>query len=291
MRIHLVQMKPKLLDKKTNLETMARYIEQAVKQKVSLVVFPELSLTGYMCRKAFAELAEPIPGPSTRDIVLKAQKNKIYVLFGMAEKKGDGIYNSAPLCGPNGIVGIWRKNYLPQFISSSGVRYEEKKYFRSGAQLNVFDTSFGKIGIQICYEIWFPEIARAQARQGAWLLLNISAAPMGVPRTFRQLGQARALENSCWFGFVNQVGCQESISFGGGTCMVDPNGALTDLATLESESKEEVLCCEITSQPVFERRKSLPVLKDVRLKMIRKFAYVLGGQERGGEYKKKKRMH
>jgi predicted amidohydrolase len=80
-------MKPKLLDKKTNLETMARYIEQAAKQKVSLVVFPELSLTGYMCRKAFAELAEPIPGPSTRDIVLKAQKNKIYVLFGMAEKK------------------------------------------------------------------------------------------------------------------------------------------------------------------------------------------------------------
>ena len=97
MRIHLVQMKPKLFDKKTNLEIMARYIEQAVKQKISLVVFPELSLTGYMCRKAFAELAEPIPGPSIRDIALKAQKNKIYVLFGMAEKKGDGIYNSAPL--------------------------------------------------------------------------------------------------------------------------------------------------------------------------------------------------
>lgn len=87
MRIHLVQMKPKLLDKETNLETMAKYIEQAIEQKAGLVVFPELSLTGYMCRKAFSELAEPIPGPSTKDIVLKAQKNKIYVLFGMAEKK------------------------------------------------------------------------------------------------------------------------------------------------------------------------------------------------------------
>lgn len=179
-----------------------------------------------------------------------------------------------------------RKNYLPQFISSSGVRYEEKKYFRSGAQLNVFKTSFGKIGIQICYEIWFPEIARAQAVQGAWLLLNISAAPMGVPRIFRILGQARALENSCWFGFVNQVGYQEGISFGGGTCMVDSNGALTSSTTLEPEAKEEVLCCEISSQHVFERRKSLPVLKDVRPKMIRKLAYLLNNREKGGEYKK-----
>jgi predicted amidohydrolase len=286
MRMHLIQMRPKLLDKKTNLETMESYIEQAVKQKVSLVVFPELSLTGYMCRKAFAELAEPIPGPSTKDIILKAQKNKIYVIFGMAERKGDGIYNSAPFCGPNGIVGIWRKNYLPQFISSSGVRYEEKKYFRSSAQLNVFDTSFGKIGIQICYEIWFPEIARAQAMKGAWLLLNISAAPMGVPRIFRILGQTRALENTCWFGLVNQVGCQEGVSFGGGTCMVDYNGALTDSATLESKAKEEVLCCEVSPQRVFERRKSLPVLKDVRPQMIRKFAYLLDNREKGGEYKK-----
>ena len=278
MRLSLVQMNSVLFDKKANLETINRHIDQAVQNKVNLIVFPELCLTGYMCREAFFDLAEPVPGPSTTDIIKKAQNDNLYIVFGMPEKpekKDRDVFNSAVFCGPNGLIGVWRKIFLPHFVSSNGIRYEEKSYFRPGSQLKAFNTDFGKIGIQICYEIWYPEITRAQALQGAWLLLNISAAPMGVPKIFQQLGQTRAMENSCWFGYVNQVGSQENVSFGGGTCVIDCYGVISYSATLGSEAKEEVVTCEITSQPVFERREYLPVLKDHKPELIRKYSKLL----------------
>ena len=268
MRVSLVQMSPVLYDKRANLKALNRHIDLACANKANLIVFPELCLTGYMCKEAFHDLAEPIPGRSTMEIVEKAQKSGLYVLLGMPEKRDSAVYNSAAMIGPRGLIGVWRKMFLPHFVSATGIHYQEKSYFNAGEQLGVFDTGLGKIGVEICYEIWYPEISRAHALQGAWLLLNISAAPRGVPTIFRQLGQVRAMENICWFGYVNQVGSQEDVTFGGGTCMIDCYGVITHSASLESDAGEEVISCDITAKPILERRKELPVLEDHQPQLI-----------------------
>jgi len=257
-------MNPLLFDKPANLRRMKEYAKNAAAVGVDLIAFPELSLTGYMCKGAFHDLAETIPGPSVDRLVETAAENRIYLVAGMPERVGNDLYNSAVLCGPEGFIGVWRKVFLPHFVSSSGIHYEEKEYFSSGLQAGVFQTRLGRIGIQICYEIWFPEVSRAQALQGAWLLLNISAAPAGVPTTFRRLGQARALEDICWFGYVNQAGEQDGISFGGGSCMIDCFGSIQDSASTEEKAVEEVCVCEVNPETVHERRRSLPVLRDHR---------------------------
>lgn len=262
MRISLVQMKPVLFDKEANLRRMRDYALSAAASGADLVVFPELALTGYMCGDAFHDLAEPVSGPSVEALFGISAKTGLGLIVGMPERHGKDLYNSAVLCCPDGLKGVWRKIFLPHFVSSSGVRYEERDYFSSGLQLDVFETDFGKVGVQICYEIWFPEISRAHALQGAWLLLNISASPNGVPTTFRRLAQARAIENSCWFGYVNQSGTQNGLSFGGGTCMIDCNGALQTAASIEEKACEEVCMCDVNRDPVDDRRKNLPVLRD-----------------------------
>ena len=117
MKLHQVQMKPRLRDKTANLRFIKRCLQQAIQEEVQLIAFTELCLTGYMCREAFAGLAEPIPGPSTLKIAQQVKRGSTYVLFGLPELREDSLFNSAVLIGPEGIAGVWRKNYLPQFVS------------------------------------------------------------------------------------------------------------------------------------------------------------------------------
>jgi len=275
MKIWLIQMEPKLKDKEQNLTKIHSYLDRAVKEKVNLIAFPELALTGYMCRKDFFDLAEPIPGPSTKEIVERAAKENIYVVLGIPEL-GDGyIYNSAPLFGPKGLVGVYRKIYLPNHISARGVTYEEQMFFRPGNKLVAFETDFGKIGIEICYDIWFPEIARAYALLGAWFILNITAAPAGVPELFRLLSRARAMENVCYFGLVNQVGRQENILFGGGSCVANYLSEMKAEGSIGDTGKEEVLECQINSEEAQRHRFYLPVLKNARYDIAEEYLKIL----------------
>ncbi len=264
MKAWLIQMEPELKNKAKNLSKVHSYLDRAVKEKVNLVAFPELALTGYMCRTDFFGLAEPIPGPSTMEIIERATKEKIHVILGMPEWKDGWIYNSAPLFGPGGIVGVYRKIYLPNHISARGVTYEEQMFFRPGDKLAAFETDFGKIGIEICYDIWFPEIARAYALCGAWFILNITAAPVGVPEVFRLLSRARAVENVCYFGLVNQVGRQENVVFGGGSCVANYLSEMKAEGSIGEMAKEEVLECQIDPEETQRHRFHLPVLKNAR---------------------------
>jgi predicted amidohydrolase len=264
MKIWLIQMEPKLNDKGQNLLKIHSYLDRAVKEKVNLIAFPELALTGYMCRKDFFHLAEPIPGPSTKEIMERAAKEKIYVVLGMPEAGGGYIYNSAALFGPKGLVGVYRKIYLPNHIGTTGVTYEEQMFFRPGDKLVAFETDFGRIGIEICYDIWFPEIARAYALCNAWFIINITAAPLGVPEVFRLLSRARAIENVCYFGIVNQVGLQENVIFGGGSCVANYLSQMDVEGSIGKLAKEEVLECQINSEEVQRHRFYLPVLRNVR---------------------------
>jgi len=264
MKIWLIQMEPELRDKAKNLSKIHSYLDRAVKEKVNLIVFPELGLTGYMCRTDFLDLAEPIPGPSTMEIIKRTTKENIYVILGMPEWREGWIYNSAPLFGPRGVEGVYRKLYLPNHISAKGVAYEEKMFFKPGNEILTFKTEFGTIGIEICYDIWFPEIARSFAMCGAWLIFNISASPVGVPEVFRLLSRVRAMENVSYFGLVNQVGLQENIRFGGGSCLAGYLSEMKAEASMGETAKEEVLECQLSREEVERHRFRLPVLRNVR---------------------------
>lgn len=270
MKSWLIQMKAKLRDKHGNLNKIQKYIDEAVDSQVDLLAFPELALTGYISGSKLYELAEPIPGPSTEEIIKRAVETKIYIVMGMPEIKGGFIYNSAPLFGPEGLIGVYRKHYLPNFTSLAGFKYEEGRDFKAALDLRIFDTKFGKIGIEICYDAWHPEIARVHALQGAWFIINISASPIGVAEWFQLLGRARALENIVWFAFVNQVGIQERIPFGGGTCIVDHLSNIKKHASIGEHAKEEIIEYEIDSGAFSKQRLNLPFLKDVRPEILKK---------------------
>lgn len=274
MKLALVQMEPKLYDKEANLAKIIHYIDEAADEGADLVAFPELILTGYMCRKEFHKLAEAIPGPSTARVENKAKERKIYVTFGIPEIVAGCIYNSAPFFGPKGLIGIYRKSYLPTFIyveEKPGSVYEEGLFFKVGSDVITFDTEFGKVGVEICYDFWYPELVRIHALRGACLVLNISALPHPLGPLFQLLARARAAENVVWFGYINQVGTQKDVRFAGGTCIVDPATAeIIASASMGEQAKEEMIIREINLNVINSLRIELPILRDVRPEILQK---------------------
>ena len=224
IKIALAQISCQQADKKRNLAKISALVEKASKQGVKLVVFPELSLTGYVVRDEIYQLAETIPGPSTHVVETLAKKTRTHIVFGMpelSEKTKATLHNTAVLIGPDGFIGKYRKMYLPTHSI-----FEEKRYFRPGYETAVFDTELGKIGLIICYDIYFPEVTRLTRLKGSELTVCISASP-GIRRSFFEtLTLARAIENTSFMAFVNLAGIQDGLQFWGGSRLVGPSGRI-----------------------------------------------------------------
>jgi predicted amidohydrolase len=137
----------------------APLIAQAAQQKADLVVLPE-TLTYYGTGKKMHECAETVPGPSTAYFGKLAKQHNLYIVAGLVEREGKTIYNTAALIGPEGeLVGKYRKVTLPRGEVEAGIT--------PGREYPVFETRFGKVGMMICYDGFFPEVARALTVQGA----------------------------------------------------------------------------------------------------------------------------
>ena len=159
----------------------ANLIEQAAQQKADLVVLPE-SITVYGTGLSYAECAEPIPGPSTKYFSQLAKKHNLYIVVGLYERAEHLVYNVAVLIGPDGeIVGKYRKVTLPRGEIEGGVT--------PGHEYPVFETRFGKVGMMICYDGFFPEVTRELSKNGA----EVIAWPVWGCNPL--LGAARACEN------------------------------------------------------------------------------------------------
>lgn len=145
IKVALAQIDSHQGDKASNIKKIQQFTAKAKKQNADLVIFPELSLTGYVIRDQLYDLAETIPGPTTKIIEDVAEKNKLHIIFGMPELSKEThatLHNTAVLVGPEGFIGKYRKMYLPTHSV-----FEEKRYFRPGYRAAVFDTSIGKIGL------------------------------------------------------------------------------------------------------------------------------------------------
>jgi predicted amidohydrolase len=258
-KVALAQISCQQADKAENLTKIRKTVARAKKQGAELVIFPELSLTGYVVRDEIYELAERIPGPSTKIMEDVAKKNQIHLVFGMPEisaKTEATLHNSAVLIGPEGFIGKYHKMYLPTHSI-----FEEKRYFRPGYQTAVFDTELGKLGLIICYDIYFPEVTRLTRLKGAELIVCISASP-GVRRSFFEvLTVARAIENTAFLAFVNLAGIQDGLQFWGGSRLVGPSGRILVQAKYD---EDDFVMGEVNYPDIRAIEAFVPTLRDLR---------------------------
>jgi predicted amidohydrolase len=233
LKIGLAQLNSDLGTNAVNLKRAVEYIQRAAKSGADLVMFPELYLQGYRADEKFALTAEPIPGPTTESLMKLAREHDLYIVMGMArleETYPYCIYNSLCFVGPEGLVGYYDKIHLGTFHP-----YMEGVYFAPGRRAPVFDTRFGKVSLQICYDVWFPELTRTYAVQGSLINLVISAGPSGFVDGWTTMLKARSMENLFHSVYCNTVGKQKDFSFFGGSKIVGPNGIVTSSAKLNEE--------------------------------------------------------
>jgi predicted amidohydrolase len=164
-----------------NLEQFAKLIAEAAGKKADIVCLPE-GITVVGTGKKYADVAEPVPGPSTKFLGGHAKAHGVYVVAGIYERDGTAVYNTSVLLGRDGaLVGKYRKVCLPREEIDGGIT--------PGKEYPVFDTDFGRVGMMICWDVHFPEVARGLAARGAEVIL------MPIWGGNETLAQARALEN------------------------------------------------------------------------------------------------
>jgi predicted amidohydrolase len=139
--------------------------------------------------------------------------------------------------------------------------FEEKRYFRGGYQTPVFDTSIGKLGLIICYDVFFPEITRLLRLKGAQLVICISASPSVRRGFFEVLTTARALENTMFLAYVNLVGIEDGLQFWGGSRMIAPSGKILAQARYD---EEDMVVTQIDYSDMDRVEVFVPMLRDLR---------------------------
>lgn len=204
-------------DVPATLEKIEANIREAGAQGIDILVFPEEALVGLggcdVCRQGAEHcdyhhgIAETVPGPSTERIAALCAEHDLYVSVGMAERDADDpevLYNAVAFIGPDGIQGTYRKVHL-----GSLPWVTEGVTFTPGDALPVFETRFGPVGVQICYDFWFnPELTRILALKGARIILNSCGTFAGPGKRdyMIQTTCTRAQENLCYVASSNHVG-------------------------------------------------------------------------------------
>jgi N-carbamoylputrescine amidase len=264
---------------KENEKNAIAHIQKAVKQGAQIVCLPELFRTHYFCQRedtAFFDLAEAIPGPTTKRFSAIAKKHKIALIIPVFERRAAGIYyNSAAILDADGsLLGVYRKMHIPDDPA-----YYEKFYFAPGdLGFKSFDTKHGRIGTLICWDQWYPEAARLTSLLGAAVLFYPTAigwhpaekAAHGTAQrnSWQTVQRGHAVANGVYVATANRIGLEKpaldaaGIEFWGSSFIADPQGMLLAEA---SADKEEVLLADIDLVHQEEVRRNWPFLRDRRI--------------------------
>lgn len=268
VNVTCVQMAPVLRDFDKNVEKICEFIEKAVSEnpQTQLIVFPELITTGYECGKDFQELAETVPDGRSMEIIGKlAKEHHVHIVYGFPEKDKSNetiLYDSAALIDDQGEVkGIYRKVHLFG---------NEKKYFTPGSSYPVFSTSIGKLGIMICWDTAFPEVARSLALKEANLLIvptnwekaYLTSIETNNTKDWDLVTRARAMDNCSFLVSANRVGHDETLGFIGRSNIIGPTGeAIEELL----DEREGLISAELDySYPVQLRTEYYTYFEDRR---------------------------
>jgi predicted amidohydrolase len=263
----LVQARPALGDLKAN---AARVVEALRREAAAdLVVFPELFLSGYAVKDGFAQLALDPAAPEgpVAEIARACRETGKHVVVGApTQARARGlVHNSLLLIGPGGLAGRYDKVYLPTFSL-----FEEDLWFQEGASLPVFDATLAgervRLGLCICYDLFFPEVTKALARRGADVIVCASASPTPSRPHFEAVFPARALETTCHLLYANLAGPQDAAIFWGGAQAWSPKGAKLAQGPYDVEA---VTHATLDMADVAEARRRRPVLRDTRDEVLR----------------------
>lgn len=264
---------------KENVKNAVKWIEKAATQKAQVICLPELFTSQYFCQSEnidFYDLAEPLDGPSIKEVSKAAAKNKVVVIAPFFEKRAVGVYhNSAAIIDADGtIAGLYRKMHIPDDPA-----FYEKFYFTPGdLGFKSFDTEFGNIGTLICWDQWYPEGARLTALQGASVLFYPTAIGWH-PKEKEEHGKAQfeswqtvqrghAIANGVYVAAANRIGLEKQnpnsagIEFWGRSFICDPQGIILAEA---STDREEVLIAEVDLDRIEYIRRNWPFLRDRRI--------------------------
>ncbi len=223
-------------------------VKRAIQVRADLVALPEVFNTGFYSHNY--EFVDPLE--KELKLLLKLSEGRdLLIIAGVAEKEGDDLYNSAVLIWRGKIIGKYRKTHLFPLTS-------EARYFKAGDRLEVFDTPLGRIGVLICYELRFPELARRLTKMGAEIIVVPAEFPKARIEHWSVLLRARAIENQL---FVVGANCVEGdLDYGGQSMIVDPLGKVL----AEASDLQEVVMGDIDLAEVERVREEYPFLNDLR---------------------------
>src|SRR5438105_7310617 len=216
MRVAVAQTEPKLGEKERNLEVCLARLEEAAAAGAQLLVLTECALPGYMFDSGDEALpfAEEIPGPSTEALAEACRRLDVYAVCGLLEREGDALHNAAILVGPEGLIGAYRKTHLP-FLGVD-------RFVVPGDELPVYETTLGRIGVEICYDLRFPEVTRTLALKGADIVAHPTNFPMAAKVQTELITTARAAENRIFLLTANRGGKERWAELCGRSQIVDP---------------------------------------------------------------------
>ena len=265
-------------DTKNNILRLAEGISDLAKRGAQLIVLQELHNSLYFCQEERVDnfdLAEPIPGPSTKLFGELARQFGVVIVTSLFEKRAPGLYhNTAVVLEKDGsIAGIYRKMHIPDDPA-----YYEKFYFTPGdLGFHPIQTSVGRLGVMVCWDQWYPEAARLMALQGAELLIYPTAIgyePSDTPEeqqrqriAWQTVQRGHAVANGLPVVTVNRVGVEEcsltsKIQFWGTSFVAGPQGELIYEA---STDEEESIIVELDMDHFEQVRRWWPFLRDRRI--------------------------
>jgi NAD+ synthase (glutamine-hydrolysing) len=257
IRVALAQINPVVGDFEYNYNKIVEFIEKAKKLEADVIAFPELAITGYPPEDLILK-----PSFIEKNLhyleKLKENVDNIIVVVGFIDKQED-VFNAAAVIYNREIVGVYHKQFLPNY----GV-FDENRYFQKGDELLLLSMDNYKVGVSICEDIWYPENpVNDYAILGTEVVININASPysQGKVKKREEMLKVRSRDNLISIAYVNMVGGQDELVFDGNSLILDAQGEV--LAKAES-FEEELLLADIDLDEIFRLQ-----LKDNRLKNLR----------------------
>lgn len=258
MRLALAQMRSAPNDKQRNVETAVELIGRAAHGGADLVVLPEFFNVEYFAQYRdykYLDYAEPLAGPTLSDVRAAAAEHHVWIVATILEgRKPGSCYDTAVLIDREGTPrGEYRKTH-PAAVYSL-----EKIYFRFGSKFPIFDVEGWPVGIMICYDTFFPEVARTLALRGAELII----APFAAPKhpIWREMLVMRAFENGCYVAACNKVGVEGDWTFSGESMVTGPGGQVLAVA---SATDDDLVFADIDRDEVTASRRRYPMFRDRR---------------------------
>jgi predicted amidohydrolase len=267
LSVALAQMDPALGDRGRNLERHRQWVKQAAETGAKLLVFPELSLTGYFLKDLVPESAIRLDSKEIRD--LAALSTELDVVLGAVIESPDHRYFNASLYFSRGeLLHVHRKVYLPTY----GM-FDEQRYFAPGDRFRSFATPYGRAGMLVCEDIWHLSSAYILSLEGVDMIICPSSSPGRGITTDERLGTAESYALVCrtyaqflttFFLYCNRVGFEDGANFWGGSMVIGPNG---DIIAQHQDADEALVLATLDLADVRRERLANPLLRDERIEL------------------------